>query len=539
MLDTVALPLSIDAAKPVLVLRIRGTRRDGQTVSLRSPKCTIGSAPDCTLRVVARGVRPVHCLILSGRQGTFVRRWSGDTRLNGEAFVDAPLKSGDRLSIGPIQFEVVQCNAMETPALAPRFAALPRPVQEPAGRPSLSNHEVTQSRARDLAARRRCRELIAGLRAARGKIASLEREQCEQVRSRQDEQQTRVQQFAALQTQLESQKAAMQAKALQLDAALRELEGRESAMQAQVEALRAAQAELDARQAAFEAQRQQWEAEKILAQKPMRPESSRELEPDPAMLAALKPDRRFMPPQRIETSLETTQLFQRMGIQVPEDEPEHEPDLTPKQEKTIATSPSTPGETNESIDDYMAQLLGRLRARESASQASPAEAEKPKQAEPAIAATAAAPVAVSARPREIASDPAEVMPKPQTPQRSVNLEAMRELANFSAQAAIDSHSRGKLRSLRRSKLLLTLSALTCSLLLMGIWAWRGGDVNLLVGAIGFLVAVLWGTQYAVLSGRLSVDKSGHLAWQASGQSLEEDESTDSDVPPSADEARSS
>ena len=36
-----------------------------------------------------------------------VRRWSPDTLLNGCQFTDAPLNPGDRLSIGPIELEVV------------------------------------------------------------------------------------------------------------------------------------------------------------------------------------------------------------------------------------------------------------------------------------------------------------------------------------------------------------------------------------------------------------------------------------------------
>lgn len=90
-----------------LKLRIIGGSRDGQLVRLRSSKCTIGSGRDCTLRLRARGVRPLHCLIVRGQQATIVRRWSPDTRLNGSSFTDASLVAGDRLSIGPIELEVV------------------------------------------------------------------------------------------------------------------------------------------------------------------------------------------------------------------------------------------------------------------------------------------------------------------------------------------------------------------------------------------------------------------------------------------------
>jgi hypothetical protein len=50
----------------------------------------------------------VHCLIVRGDNGLFVRRWAADTRLNGLAFDEAPLKSGDRLELGSVELELVQ-----------------------------------------------------------------------------------------------------------------------------------------------------------------------------------------------------------------------------------------------------------------------------------------------------------------------------------------------------------------------------------------------------------------------------------------------
>ena len=90
-----------------LWLRIVGTARAGQVVRLSAPKCTIGSADGCTLRLRAAGVRGVHCLILRGTRGTIARSYAAATRLNGQAFSDAPLVVGDRLKIGPIEMEVL------------------------------------------------------------------------------------------------------------------------------------------------------------------------------------------------------------------------------------------------------------------------------------------------------------------------------------------------------------------------------------------------------------------------------------------------
>jgi hypothetical protein len=100
-------PAILDSITDDLVLKIRGTHRDGQLLHLRSGKCTIGSGRNCTLRLKARNVAPVHCLIVRGQHGTIVRRWAPDTRLNGRAFSDSELSPGDCLGIGPVEFEVV------------------------------------------------------------------------------------------------------------------------------------------------------------------------------------------------------------------------------------------------------------------------------------------------------------------------------------------------------------------------------------------------------------------------------------------------
>ena len=89
-----------------LRLSVRHGSGSSQTISLTQGKCTIGSAPNSTLRLLAPGVQPCQCLILRGRHGTIVRSWANNTRLNGRQFNDRPLAIGDRLSCGPVEIEV-------------------------------------------------------------------------------------------------------------------------------------------------------------------------------------------------------------------------------------------------------------------------------------------------------------------------------------------------------------------------------------------------------------------------------------------------
>src|SRR3954464_4454976 len=84
--------LLLDRRPPAPIhLRVSGTSRDGQSVQLLSAKCTIGSAPGCTLRLRAPGVHPLHCVILRGLRGVVARAVAADSRLNGVPFRDARL----------------------------------------------------------------------------------------------------------------------------------------------------------------------------------------------------------------------------------------------------------------------------------------------------------------------------------------------------------------------------------------------------------------------------------------------------------------
>ena len=80
----------------------------GNLLELPVGKTMVGSSPRCNLRLQQPGIQPVHCLIVRGDDGLTVRRWATDTQLNGLAFDEAPLKSGDCLVLGGVELELVQ-----------------------------------------------------------------------------------------------------------------------------------------------------------------------------------------------------------------------------------------------------------------------------------------------------------------------------------------------------------------------------------------------------------------------------------------------
>lgn len=90
-----------------LRMRIIGTGHNGQIISVQSAKVTIGSSRQCTVRLRSPHVAPMHCLILRGPNQCVVRRWTENTCLNHATFEDSPLRPGDRLTVGPIEMEIL------------------------------------------------------------------------------------------------------------------------------------------------------------------------------------------------------------------------------------------------------------------------------------------------------------------------------------------------------------------------------------------------------------------------------------------------
>jgi hypothetical protein len=181
-----------------LVLQICGGEHDGRVLRLTAAKCTIGSAPGCTLRLRARGIRPVHALILRGPHGAIVRCWSPDTQLNERGFSEALLELGDKIQIGPIMLSV---------------AELARPVPSPRTLVTRSEDEQTPSAPQPPAPRRvnrrRRKQLFGFLRQERQQQTNLQKAldtQREQLHAyEQQVEQLRVAAEAAIEQQVPEQ----------------------------------------------------------------------------------------------------------------------------------------------------------------------------------------------------------------------------------------------------------------------------------------------------------------------------------------------
>jgi hypothetical protein len=175
-------------------------------------------------------------------------------------------------------------------------------------------------------------------------------------------------------------------------------------------------------------------------------------------------------------------------------------------------------EEEESIDTYMSRLMSRLRTGGSAADGAKKAVSEPVESAPMEATTPSSPAfsptsqAAPPTPRQ-RREPLAMLPRAVAPEKLVDLSALRELANLSAENALGRHARRKLVHSIYSKLLVAVVALMSGLALLSLWSSFGqGAITFYAGIVALLAAAFWGVEYAVLTGRLIVNKAGHIDW---------------------------
>jgi pSer/pThr/pTyr-binding forkhead associated (FHA) protein len=162
--------------------RLRGTRR-----ALAAPLTLIGRDPLCEFHLNVDGVMPLHCAIVHGCAGFFLRDLGGDsgTLVNGEAVREILLQDGDVVTIGPFEFSLclpetddpasAATNQAERDALRIQAAAVVAQQAEIA-------EQEAQLRQRRKALERQKEQLAAHLEERRQQLLQL-REQSRQDRA--------------------------------------------------------------------------------------------------------------------------------------------------------------------------------------------------------------------------------------------------------------------------------------------------------------------------------------------------------------------
>jgi hypothetical protein len=115
-------------------------------------------------------------------------------------------------------------------------------------------------------------------------------------------------------------------------------------------------------------------------------------------------------------------------------------------------------------------------------------------------------------------EPLQMLPRTEAPEKRVDFSALRDLANLSAQFALNRHARKGLIRAVYSKLLVTSVALIVTAALLWMWNSMECATSTFYAAMAALmISVLFGMEYAVLTGRLIVNKAGRLDWKSAGR----------------------
>jgi hypothetical protein len=115
-----------------LVLKIHGGTWHGRIVRLAALRCTLGSGPQCSLRLRLPGLAPLVCEIDRTAEPALIRCWAPGVLLNGQPCQQALLNIGDRLNLAGMDFEILGGIA----AALPWAGGLPDQLAKPAKKKS-------------------------------------------------------------------------------------------------------------------------------------------------------------------------------------------------------------------------------------------------------------------------------------------------------------------------------------------------------------------------------------------------------------------
>jgi hypothetical protein len=587
----------VHQAEGRLRLRVRGGGV-ARLVDVTAACCRIGSAPGCTLRLRAPGVRDVHCLIVRGRGISTVRDLAGDTLLNGASFHEAPLAVGDRLRIGPLEVLVeadTRAEQAELPLLlgAPIGEQLAELIAERQTAPLGADSDLRQQLAQAAAAAEDAWQRVSARQdqaeaAATSRFADIEsrlhgledvkphladvnvrleslashetalrqladqlgaaRSDSEAQRSAHAENVLRLEQMAARLSKLEALmdetshrcsqpqlpvRDAQQDERLhdlasrceQLEAVLAELRGNQGISQGELQAwqLECRERQEDAQTKLEELAQQlralsadRWSAMHSATHEERKSAPSRravesdtpstgavtsalatELPSGEAQETPRTKDELVFEPLSTQAPLSTAEVFQRLGTTVEFDDetPAHPlsrgageasaKTLAPQ--SRAAQTPSHADEDQDSIEEYMARLLGRSRT-------TPLS-ELKMDAKPAT--PSASPESPSPAPPSQGAPAEPYRPRAVAPELSTDMSAMRALANNTARQAIDRHARTSQAIATRGKLALALIALALSVILVSFSA--NSAMAFWSSLVAMIVAAYWGARYVLLT----------------------------------------
>jgi hypothetical protein len=189
---------------------------------------------------------------------------------------------------------------------------------------------------------------------------------------------------------------------------------------------------------------------------------------------------------------------------IPEDDIIEPPPLLVGTQFSGEEPPVTGSDPEESVDDYMARLLNRIRGISAPAEVQPRARVEPRQVVAPQTETTSptadkrAPLVAVECPAPVAPDGSgQLVARTAPPELAVNLRAMRELANMTARGAIDKHTQGRWSKAAVSNTLLGIVSLACGAWLM-LRATPLGSLAHAAGLIALVAGAFWVFQGASL-----------------------------------------
>lgn len=121
-----------------LKLVVASGKLAGKLVPIPGPKFVIGRAADCQLRPNSDQIAPHHCEVAIEEGRVLLRDLQSEhgTVVNGQKILSCELKNGDRVRVGPLDFEVqmtVALGGKKKPKISSIAEAAARMVEKSSG----------------------------------------------------------------------------------------------------------------------------------------------------------------------------------------------------------------------------------------------------------------------------------------------------------------------------------------------------------------------------------------------------------------------
>lgn len=573
--------------EPLTVFTVRGSSHNGHAIKIKAARILVGSSQNATLRLIARGVDPAHCLIIRGRLQTIFRALSPTVRLNGIPTMMGLLNPGDALAIGPVELvfgkpSESQPHRSSASMMALSPSQLPASPSGPVSYQSANNGEAPQPyvsvSASFCAAAGDCfavtvpqstgcvayQTYVLGVSergpaslthgvscgppaylAAEGKAQSFQHEPSE---------------TAVLEKHLADLMSTWGQVATMMSEPIGRLSNIGNCLEKGVNALNAVAVRLESVGSAFE-KWSRWAAA-VNLEAPRASENPNQYHsPNQPGISLAGDNSSITPVAQLpkEESPQRTDGAEPAGVatrSTPSDDRENTPGPAPANSEgggssgayagssksavppqpeenrvppppagSAATEPREenghsnanpeepfPCEHDQAVKNYMNELLARLR---SASQASKTARPDPTSAGRAHEKDGSEAANNTKKRGPVVPSPAKSRPFPRkkvgAPEKHIDFAAMRELANLSSQAAIDRYAKAKLAQAQKGKLTVLLTALVCGAALLALDYFVAHSPAVRIAFFVDLVVVLvYGLQYALLTGRLIVNPKGQL-----------------------------